>query len=65
MHAQDTAELIFEDVKVPATNLLGEEGQGFKYLMSKLQQERILAAIGGQVAAEDMLRTHASICERT
>ena len=55
MHAQDTAELIFEDVKVPATNLLGEEGQGFKYLMSKLQQERILAAIGGQVAAEDML----------
>lgn len=55
MHSQDTAELIFEDVKVPATNLLGEEGQGFKYLMAKLQQERILAAIGGQVAAEDML----------
>jgi acyl-CoA dehydrogenase len=55
MHAQDTAELIFEDVKVPVTNLLGEEGQGFKYLMSKLQQERILAAIGGQVAADDML----------
>ncbi|MEH6945814.1 acyl-CoA dehydrogenase family protein [Bacillus sp. JJ634] len=55
MHSQDTAELIFEDVKVPAANLLGEEGQGFKYLMAKLQQERILAAIGGQVAAEDML----------
>ena len=55
MHAQDTAELIFEDVKVPVTNLLGLEGKGFKYLMSKLQQERILAAIGGQVAAEDML----------
>ena len=55
MHAQDTSELIFEDVKVPVSNLLGEEGQGFKYLMSKLQQERILAAIGGQVAAEDML----------
>jgi len=55
MHSQDTAELIFEDVKVPAANLLGEEGQGFKYLMAKLQQERILTAIGGQVAAEDML----------
>ena len=55
MHAQDTSELIFEDVKVPVSNLLGEEGQGFKYLMSKLQQERILAAIGGQIAAEDML----------
>lgn len=55
MHAQDTSELIFEDVRVPVSNLLGEEGKGFKYLMSKLQQERILAAIGGQVAAEDML----------
>lgn len=55
MHAQDTAELIFEDVKVPVSNLLGEEGKGFSYLMTKLQQERILAAIGGQVAAERML----------
>lgn len=55
MHAQDTAELIFEDVKVPVSNLLGEEGKGFRYLMTKLQQERILAAIGGQVAAERML----------
>ena len=55
MHAQDTAELIFEDVKVPAENLLGNEGEGFKYLMENLQQERLLAAIGGQVAAEDML----------
>ena len=55
MHAQDTSELIFEDVKVPVSNLLGEEGNGFKYLMSKLQQERILASIGGQIAAEDML----------
>ena len=55
MHAQDTAELIFEDVKVPAENLLGNEGEGFKYLMENLQQERLLAAIGGQVAVEDML----------
>lgn len=55
MHSQDTAELIFEDVKVPVTNLLGEEGQGFIYLMEKLQQERILSALGSQVAAEDML----------
>ena len=55
MHAQDTAELIFEDVKVPVSNRLGEEGKGFYYLMSKLQQERILAALGAQVAAEDML----------
>ena len=56
MHAQDTAELIFENVKVPASNLLGQEKEGFKYLMSKLQQERILAAFGAQIAAEEMLR---------
>ncbi|MEH6945810.1 acyl-CoA dehydrogenase family protein [Bacillus sp. JJ634] len=55
MHSQDTAELIFEDVRVPAANLLGEEGKGFLYLMDKLQQERLLTAIGGIVAAEDML----------
>lgn len=55
MHSQDTAELIFEDVRVPATNLIGEEGKGFLYLMDKLQQERLLTAIGGIVAAEDML----------
>ena len=41
MHSQDTAELIFEDVRVPATNLIGEEGKGFLYLMDKLQQERL------------------------
>ena len=56
MHAQDTAELIFEDVKVPVENLLGEEGEGFKYLMSKLQQERIMAAFGSQNGVESMLR---------
>lgn len=55
MHSQDTAELIFEDVRVPASNLLGEEGKGFVYLMKKLQQERLLTSIGAIVAAEDML----------
>lgn len=55
MHSQDTAELIFEDVRVPAANLLGEEGKGFLYLMKKLQQERLLTAIGGIVSAKDML----------
>lgn len=56
MHAQDTAELIFEDARVPVTNLLGEEGQGFYYLMTKLQQERLVACINSLVAAEDMLQ---------
>ncbi|QOR67395.1 acyl-CoA dehydrogenase family protein [Cytobacillus suaedae] len=56
LHSQDTAELIFEDSKVPASNLLGEEGKGFYYLMEQLQQERLLVAISAQTAAEVMLK---------
>lgn len=55
LHSQDTAELIFEDVKVSASNLLGEEGKGFYYLMEKLQQERLVVAIAAKTAAEVML----------
>ncbi len=40
-HMQDTAELFFEDCRVPVGNLLGEEGKGFKYMMAKLQQETV------------------------
>ena len=39
-YAQDTAELFFDDVRVPVSNLLGEEGKGFSYLMGELPQER-------------------------
>lgn len=55
LHSQDTAELIFEDARVPVENLLGEEGKGFYYLMEKLQQERLIVGIQAQVAAEEML----------
>ncbi|WLR50414.1 acyl-CoA dehydrogenase family protein [Bacillus tianshenii] len=55
LHCQDTAELIFEDCRVPKENLLGEEGKGFLYLMDKLQQERLVVAIAAQAAAEEML----------
>ncbi|PLT33000.1 acyl-CoA dehydrogenase family protein [Bacillus sp. V5-8f] len=54
LHCQDTAELIFEDCRVPKENLIGAEGKGFIYLMEKLQQERLIVAIAAQVAAEDM-----------
>jgi acyl-CoA dehydrogenase len=54
-HSADTAELIFEDCRVPVDNLLGEEGRGFYYLMEKLQQERLTVAIGAMTAAERML----------
>ena len=49
LHAQDTAELSFSDVRVPKANLLGEEGQGFLYLMQNLPQERLI--IGAQAVA--------------
>jgi alkylation response protein AidB-like acyl-CoA dehydrogenase len=61
MHAQDTAELIFEDVVVPAGNLLGEEGAGFRQLMEALPQERLsiaVSAIAGAVAAFDLTLTY-------
>ncbi|WP_251555448.1 acyl-CoA dehydrogenase family protein [Neobacillus muris] len=56
LHCQDTAELIFEDCRVPKENLLGEEGRGFHYLMEKLQQERLLVAVCAQTASEVMLK---------
>jgi acyl-CoA dehydrogenase len=55
LHSQDTAELFFEDCRVPVANLLGEEGKGFSYMMEKLQQERLVVAIAAQTASEDML----------
>ncbi|MEI5908923.1 acyl-CoA dehydrogenase family protein [Bacillus spongiae] len=54
LHCQDTAELFFEDCRVPKENLLGDEGKGFLYLMNQLQQERLLVGISAQVAAEEM-----------
>jgi alkylation response protein AidB-like acyl-CoA dehydrogenase len=51
MHAQDTAELFFTDVQVPVANLLGEEGEGFGYLVTNLPQERLSIAATGVAAA--------------
>jgi len=52
LHGADTSELFFEDVRVPATNMLGEEGRGFAYLMRNLPQERLTIAIGAQAGAQ-------------
>jgi acyl-CoA dehydrogenase len=65
-HSQDTAELNFEDCRVPVSNLLGEEGKGFYYLMQKLQGERLIASIWAQSMAEAMLDMTIKYCkERT
>ncbi len=53
--SQDTAELFFTNCRIPATNRLGEKGQGFVMLMQKLQQERLVTAIAAQASAEVML----------
>ncbi len=53
--AADTAELFFDDVRVPVSNLLGEEGKGFGYLMQELAQERFIIAVGAAARAEAML----------
>lgn len=52
MKAQDTSELFFDNVRVPMTNMLGEEGQGFIYLMQELAWERLQVAITAITAAE-------------
>ena len=51
----DTSELFLNDVRVPAQNLLGEEGRGFGYLMDRLAQERLSCAIGAIAATEVVL----------
>lgn len=55
MASQDTAELAFEDCRVPAANRLGPEGAGFMMLMQKLQQERLVVAVMCQASAEQIL----------
>ncbi len=65
LHAADTSELFFEDVRVPASALLGELDRGFAVLMGELQRERLSLAIGAVAAAEGVLaQTIAYVKER-
>lgn len=66
LHAQDTAELFFRDCRVPVTNIIGEEGMGFAYLMKNLPQERLSIAASAVAAAEGVLGITVQYChERT
>jgi citronellyl-CoA dehydrogenase len=53
-HSSDTAELAFEDVRVPAENMLGEEGKGFYHISWELQSERMVTAAGAVAGAQRM-----------
>ncbi|KQP68598.1 acyl-CoA dehydrogenase [Microbacterium sp. Leaf288] len=65
LHAQDTSELVFEDVRVPAANLLGPEGAGFIGLMRNLPQERLSIAAAAVAASEGVLeRTLTYVTDR-
>ncbi|MDP9187822.1 MAG: acyl-CoA dehydrogenase family protein [Actinomycetota bacterium] len=65
MHASDTGELSFQDVRVPAENLLGTEGKGFYHISWELQGERLVGAIGCVSGAERVFeRTLAYAKER-
>jgi alkylation response protein AidB-like acyl-CoA dehydrogenase len=55
MHAQDTSELFFENVRVPAANMLGQEGNGFGHMMTKLSQERLAQAIRSALVTQTII----------
>ncbi|TYK49205.1 acyl-CoA dehydrogenase family protein [Actinomadura decatromicini] len=63
LHAQDTAELFFDNVRVPASNLLGEEGMGFIYLMQNLARERLSIGATAQAAAETAFEQTLEYCK--
>jgi acyl-CoA dehydrogenase len=65
-HSQDTAEMYFTDCRIPKENRMGEKGTGFLKLMQKLQQERLVCAIGAVASAEIMVAMTIQYCkERT
>jgi acyl-CoA dehydrogenase len=55
MKAQDTSEMFFDDIRVPASAMLGEEGKGFELMMTKLAQERLAQAIRSATVAETVI----------
>jgi acyl-CoA dehydrogenase len=62
LHSGDTSELFFDDVRIPAENLIGEEGQGFRYLMQELPWERLQLAIVAVAASDAALRWTVDYC---
>ncbi|MBI9074319.1 MAG: acyl-CoA dehydrogenase family protein [Desulfatibacillum sp.] len=64
-NSQDTAELFFSKCRIPKENLLGQKGGGFIILMQKLQQERLICAVGAVIAAEQTVEKIIQYCKET
>lgn len=65
LKAQDTSELFFDDLRVPASAMLGAEGEGFTLMMAKLAQERLAQTIRSAAVAEEVIAyTTEYVCER-
>ena len=62
LHAQDTAELSFVDVRVPVSNLLGREGRGFVHLMERLPKERMEIAVAAMASAQAVFAETRAYC---
>jgi citronellyl-CoA dehydrogenase len=56
MHSSDTAQIFFDDVRVPQRNRIGEEGKGFSYQMQQFQEERLWAAASSLIANEKLIQ---------
>jgi alkylation response protein AidB-like acyl-CoA dehydrogenase len=65
MHSQDTAELFFTQCRLPRENRLGDKGSGFLMLMQKLQQERLVCAMGATAATERVVNWITDYCKQT
>jgi alkylation response protein AidB-like acyl-CoA dehydrogenase len=65
MHSQDTAELFFTKCRIPKENRLGDKGMGFLMLMQKLQQERLVCAMGAVAATERVVNWILDYCKQT
>ena len=64
MHSQDTAEMFFNNCRIPLSNRLGEKEHGFLMLMQKLQQERLVCSIGAVAAAEYLMEYLFDYCKK-
>ena len=63
MHASDTAQIFFDDVRVPRRHLIGEEGMGFMYQMIQFQEERLFAALNSLCGMEHVIHATIDYCK--